>query len=296
MNNAWKACSLVLLTLMIASSISLVKPSFAQSLPKPSVPEFTVSVTDYTYDVPTTTTTTTDLDGRKITTTTPGYHMVNGSITLSIKNQPFTPYYDSDGYPINLYYHYRVGIDADWTYSGYSPDVYFEATNTTYTSFTLGYQGNFIQVNGGYSNRPSDGTVNFQVEAFIGHTNTTYRFSGSPIIRPDDYIVKYVGQASGWSETQTARIPNGAFIPTTPNPTGSPILTGPTQTATQPPYQGSTVIPSETQTTSGSVQLEFNWLELAMLAVVGVVFAFLAAVIFFMRRRIKALELKQNGA
>jgi 5-hydroxyisourate hydrolase-like protein (transthyretin family) len=73
----------------------------AASIPKPSVPEFTVSVTDHSYDVQTTTTTNTDFDGRITTTTTPGYHMVNGSIELSIKNQPFTSYYDSDGYPIN---------------------------------------------------------------------------------------------------------------------------------------------------------------------------------------------------
>jgi hypothetical protein len=286
--------SLLLVALLVGSLITACfSGSEAQSSPKPSVPEFTVSITDHSYDAPTTTTTTTDFDGRKITTTMPGYHMVNGSITLSIKNQPFTPYYDADGYPINLYYHFRVGEGADWIYSGYSSDVYFEATNTTYTTVTLGYQGNFIQVNGGYSNRPSDGTVNFQVEAFIGHTNTTYRFSGAPIIRSEDYIVKYVGQTSGWSETQTATIPNGAFIPTTPNPTGSPTLIAPTQTATQPPSQDSTATPSGTQTASSSVEIQWNWQQPMILVVLGLVIALLIAVIAVMGRKIRFLESKQ---
>lgn len=106
--NLSKTIALALILVLATSSIMLVGSSSEQSIPKPSIPEFTISVTDHSYDVPTTTTTTTDLDGRIITKTTPGYHAINGSITLSIKNQPFTPYYDSDGYPINLYYHIRV--------------------------------------------------------------------------------------------------------------------------------------------------------------------------------------------
>jgi hypothetical protein len=96
---------------LVISSLSLfiAKPVSAQSTPKPSIPEFTVSVTDQSYDVQTTTTTTTSpYDGHISTTTTPGYHEINGSIELSIKNQPFTPYYGSNGYPIKLYYHVRA--------------------------------------------------------------------------------------------------------------------------------------------------------------------------------------------
>ncbi len=209
----------------------------AQStMPKPSIPEFTVSVTDHSYDVPTTTTTTTDLDGRIITTTTPGYHMINGSIEVSIKNQPFTPYYDSDGYPTNLYYHIRIKLlDPDPTYWRYIPgeDQYFSATNSTYTVVTYGYQDHsFVDTWGGmpaYSSFKADGSIDFEVEAFIGHTNTTYRFSGAPVIRSEDLIVRYVGQTSGWSSTQTATIPNGAYTPIIP----TPLPTPPHQTASQ---------------------------------------------------------------
>jgi hypothetical protein len=113
------------------------------------VPEFTVSVTDYSYDVQTTTTTTTDpYDGHIKTTTEPGYHAVNGTITLYIKNQPFTPYYASNGYPIKLYYHIRaMGYDFNWHYPEYSAysNKYFEADNSTYTTVQLRCTTNFFE-------------------------------------------------------------------------------------------------------------------------------------------------------
>jgi hypothetical protein len=267
-------------------------------MPKPSVPEFTVSVTDYSYDVPTTTTTTTDpYDGHLKTTTNPGYHAVNGTITLSIKNQPFTSYYASNGYPIKLYYQIRAkGLDVNWLNLGYGAysDTYFEATNSTYTIVSIGYTTNFFNWIGGLVAYKTDGTIDFQVEAFIGYKNVTNIHPWAIVTRPDDLRTEFVDQTSGWSGTQTATIPNGAYIPTTISPTVSSTQTTPTQTITQPPYQDTTTPPG-TQTASGSVELSFNWVELVLVVIVGGVFVFLTAVIFFMRRRIKVLELKQNG-
>jgi hypothetical protein len=288
-----QALSVVLIALMVSCFVlGCLGTAKAESIPKPSVPEFTVLVTDHSYDVETTTTTTTDLDGRIITSTTPGYHMLNGSITISIKNQPFTSYYDSDGYPINLYYHIRAKLLNPDYWHPINEDQYFEVTNSAYTQVTYGYQGHdFWDYWGGmpaYSPYQSDGTVDFQVEAFIGHTVTTHRFSG-PVITSEDLIVNYVGQTSGWSDSQTATIPSGAYTPTLPNPTVSPTLSAPSLTATSSPYQNLTATPSETLTGFDSIGPLFVWLAIGLLVVVAVL---LVVAVGFMRRRIGVLEHK----
>jgi hypothetical protein len=290
-----KFVALTLLTLLVGTCLMMANVASAQSIPKPSIPEFTVTVTDHSYDVKTTTTTTTDpYDGHIFTTTAPGYHAKNGSIELSIKNQPFTPYYDSNGYPIKLYYHYRAqGLNVNWHDSGVGTylDAYFEATNSTYTTVTIGYGGNFFQTAGGSDNYKADGTIDFQVEAFIGYKNVTLKSSSCVVIRQEDLRTEFVGQTSGWSSTQTATIPNGAYTPTIPNPTNSPT---PTVAATPMPCQDSTVSPSEILTGSGSTGPKYSWLEIALVIVVASVFAFLVAVIFVMRRKMGVLEAKQN--
>lgn len=268
----------------------------AQSIPKPSVPEFTVSVTDYSYDVPTTITTTTDLDGRKTTTTTPGYHMINGTFTVSIKNQPFTPYYDSDGYPINLYYQVRVKL-LDPQYYSYLPEYgqYYAASNSTHTTVTCGYKGHdFWRYWAGmpaYSPYKADGTADFQVQAFIGHTVTTLPYSG-PVPSYADASVKYVGQTSDWSKSQTATVPNGAYIPNYQNPTESPTLTAPTQTATQPPYQGSAT-PLVTQNNPGSITFKMDELQTVDFTVLGLAVALFVIAVVFLSRKNNVLERKQ---
>ena len=84
-----KALALMLFTLLAFSSLSVVSSVFAQSIPKPSVPEFTLKYIDNSYDVPPSTTTTIDqYTGKEIVTTTPGYHVENKSIEITITNQP----------------------------------------------------------------------------------------------------------------------------------------------------------------------------------------------------------------
>ena len=75
-----------------------VEPTEPASIPKPSVPEFTVKAVSHPYDVPTTYSTD-PYTGETITHE--GYHVENKSIEVWIKNQPFTPYADADGHEIN---------------------------------------------------------------------------------------------------------------------------------------------------------------------------------------------------
>lgn len=217
-----KCVVLCLIASLAVSSLILVDHASA-FIATPSVPEFTVCVTDHSYDVQTTTTTTTDVDGRRINVTSPGYHVANGSIDLSIKNQPFTPYYDSDGYPINLYYRIRIkGTEsADW-----APGRYFRANNSTTDTVILNYLGYSFASSPfvgfgilGFSSYRINDTLSFQVEAFIGHTKTTSEPTNS-MFPLDIKKVEYIGQSSGWSNIQTVRIPSGSYSPTTPT---SPI-------------------------------------------------------------------------
>jgi hypothetical protein len=233
MDNLSKRATVLFLAAVMATLLT-VESASALSTPKPSVPEVSFSVTDNSYDVETSTITTVDpYDGRVTATSTPGYHRVNGSITLSIKNQPFTPYYNSEGYPVKLYYCVRArGIDTGyWNYfPGY--DSYFPATNSTYTHFVIGYLGNCFQTSEGYNNFRTDGTLDFQVQAFIGYMNVTYIYSGSPVTRSTDLCTEYVGQTSNWSNPQTVTLPNASYTPVTSNTGPTAARTSPTPSAT----------------------------------------------------------------
>ena len=75
----------LLLIIMLASSLITVELAFAQSITKPSLPEFTVKLVEHSYDVPTTY----SIDkytGENVTHS--GYHVENKTIEVSIKN-PF---------------------------------------------------------------------------------------------------------------------------------------------------------------------------------------------------------------
>jgi hypothetical protein len=76
------------LLLILIISLTIVGTSFAQTIPKPSVPEFTVRYVDLSYDVPTTT----SIDqytGKTITNQ--GYHMENRTIQITIEINPLHP-------------------------------------------------------------------------------------------------------------------------------------------------------------------------------------------------------------
>ena len=81
-----RSISLIFVFVLTASSLIIVKPTWAQT--KPSVPEFTVKLEDHSYDV----LTTYSIDpytGENVTHA--GYHVENKTIEVTIKNQPFVP-------------------------------------------------------------------------------------------------------------------------------------------------------------------------------------------------------------
>jgi len=211
------------------------------SISKPSIPEFSVRIVAYPYDVPPKTTTTIDeYTGKETTTTQPGYHVENKSIEITIKNQPFTPY---DLTEYTVYYRDRDNfsrIQESYTYDGsktvnfyYNIGVkgYFgdnwKTVGTNYSSFE-GPEPN-AQLDSPYTvifvgaDYPEGAALDFRVQARIGYYHPYG--PGIQILGYDFY-----GQESGWSEAQTIKI--GDSQPSSPEPT---IPTSPSQMLDEEP-------------------------------------------------------------
>jgi hypothetical protein len=186
---------LVLVSLFVVS----VKSNEAYATSTPSVPEFTVKLVDNSYDVPPTQTTD---QYTGVTTTQPGYRVDNRSIEVSIKNQPFTSYNDTNGYKISLCYKVEVkghfGDDSDWRdfkHSGHtiqSDSVYTIVSNVV--DYDAGVQ------------------LDFRVKAVIGYVFNY--FADRPMVPPYWYVA--ANAESDWN-SQTFTIPGvSSTSPTSP--------------------------------------------------------------------------------
>ena len=227
-----KRLSLLLVLILIFSSLMIVKPSIAQSIPKPSVPEFTVKMVDRSYDVPLTYTNSTNpYTGQQVTSTHGGYHVENRTIDVTIKNQPFTPT-NIDGNTTQLFYVIRwKGHFENWTdtndFSGIDYNYYLnnygvQASNSDYTvkTYTLASIGNV----------PQGGQVDFQVKAQIGYSFLYYGEHAH--IQPIGTDFQSV-EESDWSNTQTITIPA----------TSTATSTSPTPTPTVPEFSPLAILP-----------------------------------------------------
>ena len=170
------------------------------SIPKPSVPEFTLKFVDNSYDVPPSTTTTTDpYTGEQTVTTESGYHVKNGTIEVTIKNQEFTPYPIDNQHTISLFYYvsYKGHYAEDWDY--YPPSTYGREHSAIFirpstSKYTV------VQFRA-----PSEGEMDFRVQAQIGYYTSTTEFYAVPGAPFTTYT--FNGDVSGWSNTQTITIP-----------------------------------------------------------------------------------------
>jgi hypothetical protein len=102
----------LIMVLMTITSLSLImiKPAFAQSLPTPSIPDYTLKYVNSSYSINTT-------DPYTGTAVTNKY--INNTIEIAIKNQPFNPQVNSSvTLHDNLYYNISVKghFSDEWTY------------------------------------------------------------------------------------------------------------------------------------------------------------------------------------
>jgi hypothetical protein len=202
-----------------------IEPAGAQSITKPSIPEFAVKYVDRSYDIPPTY----EVDEHTENTieTEVGKHVDNRTIEVTIKNQPFTSFTDETGRKINLFYNvrYKESFEQEWT-SLFGEriewaDVYAsiaeygfptQDSSSQYTTIIYSLPWNIV-----------NGQMDIQVDALVGYTNRTVDLSRSILWSVSTYT--FYGQESGWSPTQTVTLDNAPLF--TPNPTYPAILSSP---------------------------------------------------------------------
>ncbi len=203
-----KQLSLLLIVVLASSSLIMVDSASASN--SLSVPEFTVKVVPLTWDVE-----------------------YPQAVELQIKNQPFTPYNNSQGYEVNLYYNIRTKLhnETEWTESDnlqYARDKwvntgggYIKQSDTNYTSKM-------------FQSLPLDNAKrDYQVQAIEGYFKQYAPFMLQPIFYPDFAITRI----TDWSPTQILtmnRIGSIAAIDKSATTTTSMPIT-PTPTLEQPP-------------------------------------------------------------
>lgn len=182
------------------------------SIPKPSIPEFTVEFVDYSYDVPPSYSTSTNPYTGEITNkTTAGYHVDNRTVKFTIKNQPFTSYKDVCGNNIEMYYNFRAkGYYTDeWDSYPFFPNNNSMGNCPIYPASTTGYTVILMSLNsflGGLRliDVPERGRVDLQVQALTGYTDL--RTNGIPGTFHTEYYT-FTGEKSDWSQTLTLTFP-----------------------------------------------------------------------------------------
>ena len=193
-----------------------------------------MKVVDNSYDVPSSNTTTTDpYTGKQTVTTHPGYHVANNSVEVSVKNQRFSPYSIDSEHTVYLYYNvsYKGHYAPEWTYY---PSGYYARDNYSPT--------NILQTTSDYTvvqfNTPSEGQMDYRVQAQIGYYNEHYDWT--PIPGAPFTYYEFIGASSGFSDIQTIDLGNGTVV-VSPNTSTPPTITlVPSASLTSTPTQAST--------------------------------------------------------
>jgi hypothetical protein len=162
-----KCAALILIALLASLGLIMVKVTFAQSLPKPSVPEFTFKFLENYYDP---------------------------TMEITIKNQPYASTFN--GSETRLYYNFRTKshLTENWTKQYIISTETLPAQSSYYNSTDLYYIP---------TNYNTGEEVDLQVEAILGYQEYTY-VPDHPFAPP---TVTFVRQSSGWSPTQTFTMP-----------------------------------------------------------------------------------------
>ena len=213
MDYASKTLALTLILLMTLSSLTLLtaKPASAQKN-TPSIPEFSLEYVNTTY-FSSPTTTTNPYTGQNQSYSIP---ITERGIIITIKNQPFTQPIDNNSLldinePCLFYlFQWKGYYSSTWTNS--SQYRVYSDQQSNCTVIRLGMDGNNDNSFGApiqLEDIPDGGKLDFQVQAFIGY----YIYVPTPTQLNPFYPTStavFVGQSSGWSNTQTLTIINGS--------------------------------------------------------------------------------------
>jgi hypothetical protein len=266
---------LLLLTIIVGSNLTIEAAN--STISKPSVPEFTLRYVDRSYAVGATY----DIDiytGMNVTTHE-AYYVQLKTIELTIKNQAFTEFKDSDNHSINLYYSVRMKghSGGSWTYPNYGdyyvegkPEINYVRANTdSVTVITYGLVGNNGTVDYYCFDIPAGGRADFQVQAFIGYYNRT-TFTG---MLGESHQDVFTGESSDWSDTQTITVDNSSAVTSSPAPSSSTSASqNPTLTVGQP-------------SSGDSVLFGLGWIGVAVVVLLALIAVLLVLVVFYLPRR-----------
>ncbi len=304
-----------LMSLLQFESVSVIAEA---SIPKPSVPEFTVKFVNASYSV-TTTNPYTGLEETEL--------INNNTIEITINNQPF------DHSDFQIYYNIRVKphFEGDWIEvyplrnrtSSYNEDGTFSysqyinddapQSESSFTSITFPVVPTELYLASGYdiqkyysgdgtqegdyfaflSAIPDRGQLDFQVEASVGHYAQVY-VNDHPLA---PYPIGHNEQAvafditSGWSSTQTITIGESASA-TTPTPLPSQSTSTPNESAS--PSQNLTATSSLDTQLGVLFGLSWEQTALAVLCVLAVILVIADLIVYFRKRRKRCLCKKQS--
>ncbi len=272
-----KCSVLVLITLLATSSVIIFGTASCQSMPKPSVPEFTVKQVDRSYDVPIQYYTTTDpFTGKQETHSSGGYRVANMTIDVIIKNQPFTPVTLENSTVIQICYSVRCkGHFSEWDNAyqlgdGSAREVQANGGYTVIT-FLVNPQNN----NGQAFLELRSGQEDFQVKAHVGYFYQAYHG-----LVPMGQALESLSD-SGWSPTQTITYGSNVEI-RTPSPTNQQFTSTPT--ASTPQLENVTETPFQPDTQTG-ISLGVDVWQIAAIALAVLVVVLLVVIGVLLRRR-----------
>jgi hypothetical protein len=235
MGRTSKAISLLFVVILAVSSLIMVESAFAQSIPKPSVPEFTVQLTDRSYDEPPTYQK--DPYTGQTVLIWAGGHVDNKTFDFMIKNQPFAPYKNADGKDVELYYKIRhKGQFEEWSTIFAPKEDIAQSSGSGSTSIS------FIVGEGTWGGISPKGIVDIQIKTQIGY----YSLVNDPYNRPWDLSAVFTAVTeSDWSNTQTITISDtsASTSTSTPNPTSPTTSTSQNPAPSVPEFSWLALLP-----------------------------------------------------
>jgi hypothetical protein len=281
---------LLLIFTMAVSGLFLIEPTTAPvtvpANPK-AAPEI-VSVIIHNNPIWNPAVTTTDTYTGEVTYSNPGHYTCNGSIEITIKNQPFKAYTDKDYHYIGRYFtFFYKDANTPWREDfprSIEPYAEYQSDKTnTIVSFNYGYLGDI-------SYAKENSIVDFRIQAVEGHFSRSYetRDMSSPL--PFLYTVPavYEGVGSKYAEfsikippsdepgTSKLNIQTSTLTPIKTN-NNSPT-TEPIQTTTEP------TIPSTNSPPQNPLQSH----PIIILATVCIIIIPIAIVTYINKRQQKA--------
>ncbi len=262
-----KVFTFLVVFLLAASSLMLIHPALALGS-KPSVPEFTVAYVDHSYDIPPTYGK--DPYTGQTIVTGGGSHVDNRTIDVTIQNQLFTPYLDTNNNTVGLYYSIRSkGHFDDWTSSSVHITSGVQASTTSASTV--------VSIDFSYWGVQQGGQIDFQVAAVSGYPASDAAYCGSVHFNTVDQ--------SDWSNIQTITI--GNLVTTTPaqqSYIGATPTFMPYPTTTVSPQQNPTATPTQPNTLT-NVLFGSDWEQSALIIMAVVIVVLLVALVMMVWRR-----------